>query len=328
MAVRIGVIGAGGIAGAHIEALEAVDDADIVAVCDVDQSHAASRARLAKTDAVFSDCRRMLDHVKVDAVWLCTPPGVRAGPIEACIERRIPVFTEKPVGDDLPAAEALAEKIERSGVPVMVGYLMRFMAITDRIKERLAGDTLSLVTSTYSCPMTLTYREGSGHAPWFYDKAVSGGAIVDQATHLFDLMRYLVGDVDVVYSVGSNCIQPKTDEYTVEDAYGVAFRFKNGVVGVHGHTWCHAVWRYGVTLYGTERAYTLNCTENRAEISMPGGETCVYQPTDVVMVSEDRHFVEMVKTGDFSNMRCSFADGVKTLALTKRILEVLDTTDE
>ena len=85
MSVRIGIIGAGGIAGAHINALEQIDGADVVAVCDTNAENAADRAKLAGADAVFDDFNEMLAKVDLDAVWVCTPQTVRAEPIEACI---------------------------------------------------------------------------------------------------------------------------------------------------------------------------------------------------------------------------------------------------
>lgn len=324
MSVRIGLIGAGGISTAHVKAIEAIDDAAIVAVSDLESDRANTRAAEAKAGAVYTDFRKMLDEQKLDAVWVCTPPSVRAEPIEACIERKLPVFTEKPVGVSAAAAAELAATIERAGLPVMVGYVLRFMKVTDWLREHLAQDRVSLVCSTYCSPMTLNYAAKTPAPLWFYRKEISGGAIADQATHLFDLMRYLVGEVDTIYSLGSNCFQPKSAEYTVEDAYSVSFRFANGVLGVHGHTWCHASWRSGLTLYGAKGMYALNCMRGRAEVETPDGKTMSYQPDDAMFVNEDRFFIDMVRRGDFSKLHCSFADGARTLALTQKILDVLD----
>jgi len=324
MVVRIGLIGAGGISGAHVAALNETDDAQIVAVCDIDRDRANQRAKEAKAEVVCTDFREMFDRTPLDAIWLCTPPDVRSGPIEAAIERKIPVFTEKPAGNDLEQSRELADRIDRSGVPVMVGYLLRYMKSADRVKAKLEKDRLSLICSTYCCPLTLSYQQGS--RSWFYDKGRSGGAIMDQATHSIDLMRYLVGEIETVYALGSNCIQPKCEDYTVEDAYGLAFRFDNGAIGIHGHTWCHYAWRHEMTFYGLDGVYRLGCNNNATEFEFQNGKT-VEEWEDRPMVNEDRLFVEMVKSGDFSQMRSSFSDAVKTLAVTKRCLEVLDAPD-
>ena len=81
MTVRIGLIGAGGISGGHVDAMGKIEQAKIVAVCDIDRGRAEIRAKAAGAQ-VFTDYREMLDKVKLDAIWLCTPPNVRAEPIE------------------------------------------------------------------------------------------------------------------------------------------------------------------------------------------------------------------------------------------------------
>lgn len=324
MTVRIGLIGAGGIAGAHVDALGKVEQAKIVAVADIERSRAEERARAAKADAVFTDCREMLDKVKLDAIWLCTPPTVRTQPIEIAIEKKIPVFCEKPVSDKLATARALAAKIEKAKLPVMVGYVLRYMQVTDRAREYLAKDNVALVNSFYCCPMSLNFRDNVPVAKWFFQKEISGGAIVDQATHLFDMMRYLMGDVDNLYSIGCNCVVPKRPDYTVEDSYAVAFRFNNGVPGVHCHTWGHYKWRSGITFYGEKGLYGLNFMDGQLRVERPDGETLIFQPQDTAMLTEDRLFVQMVASGDFSKLHSTYDDGTRTLEMTTRCLDVLN----
>jgi len=324
MTVRIGMIGAGGIAGAHVDAISKIDQAKIVAVSDVERSKAEERATLAGGAEAFTDYRQMLDKVKLDAIWLCTPPTVRAEPIEIAIDKKIPVFTEKPVSDKLAVAKATAEKIERARLPVMVGYVLRYMQITDRLKEYLSKDRINLLNSMYCCPMSLDYRDNKPVRKWFFNKEVSGGAIVDQATHLFDAMRYLMGDLADLYSIGCNCVMPKDAEYTVDDSSAVAFKFTTGVPGVHSHSWGHYRWRSGITFCGEKGMYGINFMDGELRVELANNETIIFKPQDNPMVNEDRLFVEMVASGDFSRMRSSFSDGVKTLEMTTKCLDLLN----
>jgi predicted dehydrogenase len=323
MTVRIGLVGAGGIAGGHVDALSKIEEAKLVAVADIDRPRAEDRARAAGAQ-VFTDFREMVDKVALDAIWLCTPPTVRAEPIELAISKKIPVFCEKPVSDKLPIALAVAEKVEKAKLPVMIGYVLRYMQITERVREYLARDTVTLANSYYCCPMSLDFRENKPVARWFFKKEISGGAIIDQATHLFDMMRYLMGDVDQMYSIGCNCTVPKCPEHTVEDSYAVAFRFRSGIPGVHSHTWGHYKWRSGITFYGEKGLYSLNFMDGQLRVEGPDGQTFLFQPQDAPMVSEDRLFVQMVARGDFSGLHSSYGDGTKTLEMTTRCLDVLN----
>jgi myo-inositol 2-dehydrogenase / D-chiro-inositol 1-dehydrogenase len=323
MTVRIGLIGAGGISGGHVDALSKIESAKLVAVCDIDRSRAENRAKAADAQ-VFTDYRRMLSEVQLDALWLCTTPNVRVEPLELAIEKKIPVFTEKPVADNLAMARTVAEKIEKSKLPVMVGYVLRYMLITDRLKEYLRKDNITLVSSFYCCPMSLDYRDKRPVTKWFFNKKISGGAINDQATHTFDMLRYLMGDVAEMYSIGSNVVVPKDSEYTVEDSYTVAFKFKSGVPGAHCHTWGHCRWRSGITFYGEKGMYAIDFADGKLRVELANSETILYKPQDSPMYNEDLVFIQMVQSGDFSKMHSTFSDGVKTLEMTTRCLEVLN----
>jgi predicted dehydrogenase len=323
MTVRIGLIGAGGISGGHVEAFAKIEQARLVAVCDIDPGRAETRAKAAGAQ-VFTEYRDMLDKVQLDALWLCTTPNVRAEPIEMAISKKIPVFTEKPVADDLAVARATAEKIRKDGLPVMVGYVLRYMLITDRLKGYLKKDKINLVSSYYCCPMSLNYRDTGQVTKWFFNKKISGGAINDQATHIFDMLRYLMGEVVDIYSVGSNVVVPKDAEYTVEDSYAVAFKFQNGVPGTHCHTWGHQRWRSGITFYGEKGMYGINFMDGQLQVELADGETVTYKPQDNPMLNEDLFFIQMVQNGDFGKLHSTFGDGVKTLEMTTRCLEVLN----
>ncbi len=326
MAVRIGFIGAGGIAGSHINALKKIPKAQIVAIADIDIEKANQRASLIEDNVqTFSDYREMLDKVPLDAIWLCTPQNVRAEPIDAAIEKNIPVFTEKPVADSLPTAQAIAKKIEAANLPVSVGYVLRYMKIVDKARQLLENDKISLVNSIYCCPMSLDYRDGKSPRSWFFKKEISGGALVDQATHLFDMLRYIKGDIADIYAMGDNVILPKDEQYTIEDVYAIAFRFTDGVVGTHGHTWGHSRWYSSIVLFGEKGRYTLDFMKGQLEYLLDDSdEPIIEKPEDVPMYNEDLAFVEMVEKQNFSAIKSTFADGVKTLEFTLRCLEVLN----
>jgi len=222
--VRIGLIGAGGIAGAHLEALGKIEQARVVATADIKEDAARERARLAGGATPYTDCNEMLDSEKLDAVFICTPPTARFEPIEASLKRGLPVFCEKPASNDLEAAEKTCEMIDRLGGHVEVGYVLRHCKTVERLRELLADDRITFISTWYACPMTLNYLKGNGAAAWFYKQEISGGALMDQATHTLDLVRYYAGEIVSVAACGTNKFCPKTDDYTVDDCNAVVMR--------------------------------------------------------------------------------------------------------
>ncbi len=88
MSLKIGFIGAGGIAGAHVAGLRKMADVQLVAFSDVQEERAARLA--ADTGAkVFTDWLKMLDTEQMDAVYICVPPHVHGAPELACVERKL-----------------------------------------------------------------------------------------------------------------------------------------------------------------------------------------------------------------------------------------------
>ncbi|MBN2302438.1 MAG: Gfo/Idh/MocA family oxidoreductase [Lentisphaerae bacterium] len=320
MSVRIGLIGAGGISGAHLSALAEMNDVVVTALADVNPENAAKKAKMTKSAAVYTDYNQMLDKEKLDAAYICTPPTVRFEPIRACVSRKLPVFCEKPVAVSVEEAEKTLALIKKSGVHVEVGYVLRHLKIVQKLKNMLKDDRIASVSSLYACPIGLDYLAGRPAAAWFYKQEISGGGLVDQATHTFDLIRYYAGEPVSVATCGVNKFCPKTDAYTVDDSNAVAMTTSDGTVVVHCHTWYHQTWRHTHIICGEKRLYTLDIAGSLTVVE--GDTKTVYSPNppDNGYFLEGRFFVDMVKKGDFRDSISDFDDAVKTFKLTQKCL--------
>jgi len=324
LTVRIGLIGAGGISGAHLTALAKAPAAKVVAVADIKEETARDRAELAGGASVYTDFNKMLDGEKLDAVYLCTPTPVRREPLTAALERGLPVFCEKPAAQTVETAREVCDVIERTGGHVEVGYVLRHFKLVHRLRELLADDEIATVSSWYACPMTLDYLRGKPPSMWFYDKAISGGPIGDQATHTLDLVRHYAGDVVSVAACGTNKFCPKNKEYTIEDSYAVSMRLANGAVASHVHTWAHEKWDHRHVIHGRKRSYMLDFA--RGLTVLEGDQQTTYQPREDCFLTEDEHFVRMVEAKDFSASVSNYQDATKTLELTQTILAAVDSS--
>ena len=105
--VKIGFIGTGGIANAHLNSLARMEDVEITALCDVvkEKAEAAGRKFGGK---VYLDYRRMLDKEKLDALYICVPPFAHQDQELIACQKKIPFFVEKPVTLSLEKAEEQA----------------------------------------------------------------------------------------------------------------------------------------------------------------------------------------------------------------------------
>jgi predicted dehydrogenase len=177
----------------------------------------------------------------------------------------------------------------------------------------MADDVIGLVQSFYGCNVSLT----RGLRSWFYDKAKSGGALVDQATHNLDLLRSLMGEVAEVRGLSANPYTPKGPGYTIEELIALSFRFRSGALGAHVHTWLGDRWRNEMVFSGRKRVYRLDLGRGSLTID-EGPETRRFQQEqDRMFVYQNERFIEMLTSGDWGGNPCSYDDGLATLELTE-----------
>lgn len=304
--MRIAFIGTGGIARSHAQGLVKRSDVTFVGAFDTIGERAASFAG-EYGGAPFGGVEEMLDRCKPDAAWVCLPPFAHGDAEMALLERRIPFLVEKPVSNSLDTARAVLDEVERTGTLVAAGYMSRYRRGVSRAKELLAAD-----------PAILLHGAWIGGAPgvaWWRVKAQSGGQIVEQTTHTFDLARYLAGEPELVYAQAATGYVKDMPGYDVEDASTVAVRFRSGAVA-NLMSSCSSRAGGGVHLtiaamhhYVTFAGWNLDAVIRKSSIEEEriAGEPNVFE-------LEDGAFIEAVKTGKASLVRSPYADAVKTLA--------------
>ena len=220
--IRVAVIGAGGIAGRHIANLAWFPGVRLVGVADPLIEAAEGQARRVAGTRAFADWREMLDKVPADALLICVPPFAHGEPELGAVERGLPFFVEKPIATDLPTAERIGRAVAESGLVTAVGYHWRYLDIVERAAELLAEKPAHLAMGYW--------WDATPPRDWWVRQATSGGQIVEQTTHIFDLARHLLGEARVVSTVvrhvpGRERAFPDAD---VADASVVSVVFDSG----------------------------------------------------------------------------------------------------
>ena len=118
------------------------------------------------------------------------PPGAHTTQVADAAASGAAVFVAKPVAQDLETAQHARDAIATAGVINQVGYMAFAIATLQRKQSGLVGDFRKLLMGI---GRFLT-RMGAGH-PWWGKYEVSRGQMVEQTTHVFDLIRYFLGDV-------------------------------------------------------------------------------------------------------------------------------------
>jgi predicted dehydrogenase len=301
---RIGFIGAGGIAHRHFDVLCGFADVQLVAFSDPAQDRAHELARRCEGRA-YSDYRAMLDAEKLDAVYICVPPFAHGDLELTLIERGLPFFVEKPLAADLPTAEHVAAAVEARNLVTAVGYHWRYMDTTDEAQQLLSNNPARLA---------LGYWLDSTPPPaWWGREEQSGGQMVEQTTHLFDLARVLVGEVDRVFAIGSTTPRERFPDLNVFDVTTASLQFRSGAVGSLSST-CLLDWKHRVGLHLFSDGMVIELSEHDIMIDVGRGRPVRGQQGDPV-AREDRDFIDAVQ-GRENRIRAPYAEALRTHRLT------------
>ncbi len=316
MTVKIGIIGCGGIAGAHMNCLAQLKEVEFAAMCDIDKSK-AEKAAAAYGGSVYGDFEKMLDGAKPDACYICVPPFAHNGQEEACIERKIPFFVEKPLHLDLKKASVIAKKVQAAKLITSAGYVLRYFDVVEKAKKILAKEQIAAAVGKYFGGVP-----GAGKG-WYSRKKLSGGQLIEQSTHTVDMMRYMLGDVEEVFAYKFEGINNKIyKEYDVEDASATMLKFKNGCIGSLTCTWLWNGFYSGVDVIG--KGIMLNYAGNTLTVDR-GTEKIAYTSSVVPMLEEDRTFIKAVMKNNGTLVRSDYADALKSLKVSFAAYESMRT---
>lgn len=303
--VKIGFVGCGGIAMEHLKHLRTMGDVKIAGVCDANAARAKAFAGEAGSEA-FADHTALYDKAKPDAVYVAVPPFAHGAIEEEAAARGIHLFVEKPVAIDMATAARVSGAIKRAGILSAGGYCYRYCDTIDTARALLKGRAVSLVHGTWV-----------GDLPpkaWWRRRDQSGGQVLEQTTHLFDMVRYLCGPVQEVHAMAARGCMNRVEGFDVDDSSVVALRLKTGAVASITSTCVtkHPA-RTQLEVVTPEFTLTLNGCTVRIEEDHRVTE---HRPDCNVYAEENRAFIDAVRTGKKNGIRCTYADAVKTLQIT------------
>ncbi len=316
--MRAAFIGTGGIARRHARGLKEMSDVTFGGAFDVALDRAESFAAEFGC-AAFADMDAMLDEVKPDAVWICMPPFAH-GPAElAVMQRGLPFLTEKPMSNSMDTAYRVLDEVEHTGVLAAVGYMNRYRRSVQRAKE---------LQVTISVLVQGGWVGGTPGVPWWRVKAQSGGQIVEQTTHIYDLARYLAGEPTWVSASGTRGFVDMPN-YDVEDASAVAVTFASGAVGSLVSCCANRSGGGGVslTLVSVNHVTALTGWEHDALITKSRIEEERIKGIEAqdIFAIEDAAFIAAVRTGDHSKVLAPYGDAIKSLAFCLAANQSLET---
>jgi len=313
--LKVGLLGAGRIAGVHATAISRHPGSTLAAVSDINATAAEKLA--SQYGSVSRSTDDILSDPSINAVLVATSTDTHSHLIERAMAAGKAVLCEKPVDLSLARASACQKAVALTGQPVMIGFNRRFDPNFSALKAavdrgEIGKAELLSITSFDPAPPPVSYIK------------VSGGLFRDMMIHDFDMANFIMGAVPVsVAAVGSSIVDPEIGAGGDVDTAVVTLTYADGRIAVIKNS-RRAVYGYDqrLELLGSEGLLQAqNMLENTVVKSTTSGVTGA-KPTYFFLerytpayAAEWAAFVEAVNSD--KPLPVTLDDGVNALVLAE-----------
>ena len=227
--IGYGIIGCGVIAPWHGGSLtEHVQGARLLACCDEIPERAQAFAEKFDIPHVYTDMDALLARDDIDAVSVCLPSGMHGDAVIKASNAGKHVMTEKPMDIHLAKIDEMMATCERNGTKLAVIFQRRTSPLWQKVRETVqAGKLGKMVLGDAYLKYYRSqeyYDSGAWRGTWALD---GGGALMNQGVHLVDILQWVMGGVDSLFSYADHLVR----DIEVEDTTVSALRFKSGAFG-------------------------------------------------------------------------------------------------
>ena len=320
MKSKVGIVGLGWFGSFHLDQLLTMDDVEVVALCTANTERIEKAHEKVPHAKCFSHHKEMIEEMDLDAIYICVTPS-RHEDIELLAAKKgIAMYIEKPIGLCLDEVKNIELAISTSKLIHSIGYQERYSALVGVIQNWLKEETPVSVRGKWIDTMP--------DAPWWRQMHLSGGQVVEQATHIIDMMRYLFGEMEIIQSLGVKGYI-KQPNYDVVDASLSLLYFPRGMIGTL-ECGCYLdknqASDIGIEIQGVSSKLVYHWQQ---QVVITKGETEeIYTQTESSHYRSSRRFIEAVKQQNQSLILSNYSDASKTLASTMRINEIMEVKEK
>ncbi len=266
--LKVGIIGVGGIARAHVPGWEASEHAELAAACDIDERVLQEWGQAHGITKLTTDPADLFRDPDIDIIDICTPNKYHAPLAIAALEAGKHVLCEKPLAPTPQEVQQIIAARDRSGKMLMTAQHFRFRGTARALKAEIETGTLGDI---YHARSWMLRRAAIPTKPSFLLKRHSGGGpCIDIGVHILDLTLWFMGNPkpisvsgvarnELARHAGAFSIwgmRSVPQEMDVEDFAAAFIRFENGATLILEVSWMLHHNTAGedtqVWLYGTE----------------------------------------------------------------------------
>jgi myo-inositol 2-dehydrogenase/D-chiro-inositol 1-dehydrogenase len=304
--LKVGIIGAGYIGSTHASILARDERVEITSIHDL--LPAAAR-RLADTcnARVFETANEVI--TQSDAVYITTPNTKHTELAIAAAEAGKHVFCEKPMATSVADGQAVYDASLKSGAVFQVGHNRRFAPVYTVLKH--------LIETTHP-PHSAHVKMNRGelqNPSWVGEPKNTGGFLYETTIHMFDMMRFLFGEVAMLHGIGS------THQYPEVDDFSVLLQFESGMHATFASS-ADASWHFPyerVEVFGHHTTIVTSETESIIYTEGLEGKPVEHSMAELSKeekwgyAQEDKSFIDSIVEG--KQPPVSALDGLKSVKL-------------
>jgi virulence factor len=310
--IRVAMIGAGSMANSvHYPSLASMSDVELAGICDLDPARLATTADKYQIEARYTDYRAMIEVQAPDAVYAIGQPNIMYDIWVWCLQHKLNLYIEKPMGITLHQARMLAYLAEKNSCITQVSFQRRMSPIAVKLREMCLarGPIVHAVCRFYKCQLS-PYLDARDH-------------MLDDGVHAIDTLRWICGGE--VVRIQSEMKRVQTPDYNYICAI---LHFDNGATGMMVNSWSSGRRIFAVEMHAPQICAEVEL-ENIGYVYADGDtQGTAYDARQVAgsdqlyiyggFLAKNREFIEAVKNG--TQPGSNFNDAVKTMEVAEKIL--------
>jgi len=320
------IAGLGSIGRRHFRNLIALGEKDIVLL----RTHKATLPddELAGYP-VETDIHEALKNHKPTAVIVANPTALHLDVAIPAAEAGCHILLEKPISDSLDRLDIVQQAAQKSGSKILVGFQFRYHPTLNKARELIQSNALGKVLTVHAHwgEYLPQWHPWEDYRQSYAARTDLGGGVIRTLTHPLDYLRYLIGEIDSLWSFNGHISSLDLD---VEDVAEVGLKFSNGAIGSVHLNYVQRPPRHTLEIVGTNGTLRWDNADGILHFHQmpapfgsfshnpPDPVTQTFSPPDgfernQLFVSQMRHFVETAR-GEADPI-CTLEDGIMALRL-------------
>jgi len=330
--IKAGVIGLGKMGISHCAILNAHPSVKMIGACDTSKFVRWMLGKYSEIP-VFDNYKKMVEEEKPNCVFIATPTSSHYEIAKFCLDRGVHVFLEKPCCLNYKDTASLRDIARQQSLLIQVGYHNRYLGTFREVKRLIdnneLGDIYHFVAEAYGPVVTKEKAE-----TWRSDRKEGGGCLYDYASHVINLVNFVLSDID---HVSGTCLKHIFSK-NVEDAVYSNLHLVNGVSGHLSVSWSEESFRKmstKITISGKKGRVEANAQEvklyrsqNNSDLKNGGGWELTYltdytEPVEFYLRGEEYSaqvddFIRQLETESLESI-----NSIESASETDRIVEML-----